>query len=111
MDTMILCSCWKNDTFVRVMTANYLSKLRPDVAAHRQLAIAVLRELWEHYVNLAQKSTFRQFANSISHRQKHRLSLMFPVLDQFITEVAVLCADRYPIIFKKTEKYLIRFNS
>ncbi|PVD26269.1 hypothetical protein C0Q70_13939 [Pomacea canaliculata] len=82
----IMSSCWKNDTFVRVMTANYLSKLRPDVAAHRQLAIAVLRELWEHYVNLAQKSTFRQFANSISHRQKHRLSLMFPVLDQFITE-------------------------
>lgn len=77
----------KNDLFVRLTTANYLSALNPQAPADRDLVLKVLKEAWLRYIDIAKKTTNRQYDNSLEHRQKHRLLLLFPLLSQFITQV------------------------
>ncbi|KAK7505417.1 hypothetical protein BaRGS_00003162 [Batillaria attramentaria] len=82
----ILSCSQKNDTYVRLMAINFLSTLKPGNTAHVTLAMSVLREVWQRYLPLAQKSTFRQYTNSLHHRHKHRLLLLLPLLGQFVSE-------------------------
>ena len=84
---LFLSSSSKNDIYVRLTVINFLSTLKLGDPDHKTLAMAVLREAWGRYFSLAQISTFRQFTNSLPHRQKHRLVQLFPLLDQFIDQV------------------------
>ena len=79
------------------MAINFLSTLKLGITDHETLAMAVLHEAWHRYFSLAQISTFRQFTNTLPHRQKHRLVQIFPLLDQFINQVCCFLNQIGPI--------------
>lgn len=78
----------RNDLFTRVIVLNWLSTLRPYVAADHTFVVQFLEALKGTYMDLAVLTTYKQFSNSLSHRQKHRMSLVFLLLADFITKVS-----------------------
>ncbi|KAL8603203.1 hypothetical protein ACOMHN_025218 [Nucella lapillus] len=82
----ILSSSSKNDIYVRLMTLNFLSALRPGRGEEEAVGRGVVGEAWSRYWALAQLTTFRQYTNTLPHRHKHRLVQTLPLLDHFIQE-------------------------
>jgi hypothetical protein len=82
---------------VRLLAINFLSSLRADKEDLRRIASAVLEEAWKRYMSLANLSTYRQYTNTLPHRQKHRLTALFPLLDKFVDEVlaVIVFTDKY----------------
>ncbi|CAL1534024.1 unnamed protein product [Lymnaea stagnalis] len=82
----IMSSMSKNDLFTRIIILNWLSTLQPDVPADHCFVMKFLYALRVKYLDLAALTTFKQFSNSLSHRQKHRMVLVFLLLADFIQE-------------------------
>ncbi|GFR98332.1 tRNA (guanosine(18)-2'-O)-methyltransferase [Elysia marginata] len=76
----------KDDLFTRVAVLNWLSLLSPTDLHDVTFAAAFLEHLRAKYLALAKLTTYKQFSNSLSHRQKHRMVLVFLLLVDFINE-------------------------
>ncbi|CAG5120656.1 unnamed protein product, partial [Candidula unifasciata] len=78
-------SCFaKNDLYTRVTVLNWLLHLRPDVTVDQEFVSAFLQALTNKYLALAIQTSNKQFANSLAHRQKHRMVLVLLLLVDFI---------------------------
>ncbi|XP_012945987.2 probable methyltransferase TARBP1 [Aplysia californica] len=82
----ITSSVSRNDLFTRVIILNWLSSLRPNVTADHMFVVQFTDTLWSQYLELAALTTYKQFSNSLSHRQKHRMVSVLLLLADFITE-------------------------
>ncbi|KAK6998100.1 methyltransferase TARBP1 [Biomphalaria glabrata] len=97
----ITSSMSRNDLFTRVIVLNWLSTLRPYVAADHTFVVQFLEALKGTYMDLAVLTTYKQFSNSLSHRQKHRMSLVFLLLADFITKD--ICDSFLPDLWQALE--------
>lgn len=76
----------KNDIATRIIILDWLCNLDPTVQMDCDFAIALLRALWDKYLEYAEASTYKHFNNSLCHRQKHRMVLILLLLSDFIQE-------------------------
>ena len=84
---LLASSMSRDDLFTRVAVLNWLSKLSPTDPHDVTFTLAFLEHLRAKYLALAKLTTYKQFSNSLSHRQKHRMVLVFLLLAEFINEV------------------------
>ena len=79
----------------RVHVLTLLTQLQPEVhVEHRAFAHALLTRLMEHQRHLVAESSYKNFPNSLSHRQKHRGITAILLLLPFVDEVTSLLAAR-----------------
>ncbi|GFN97103.1 tar (hiv-1) RNA binding protein 1 [Plakobranchus ocellatus] len=84
--SQLTSSMSKDDLYTRVAVLNWLSKLSPSNMMDVKFVLAFLEHLKAKYLTLAKLTTYKQFSNSLSHRQKHRMVLVFVLLADFIKE-------------------------
>ncbi|KAH9519623.1 hypothetical protein Btru_003171 [Bulinus truncatus] len=97
----ITSSVSRNDLFTRLIVLNWLSTLRPDITTDRSFFVKFLELLKKNYLDLAALTTYKQFSNSLSHRQKHRMSLVFLLMADFINKE--MCDDILPELWQALE--------
>ena len=73
---------------VRVWSLNFLLRLRTDREAHCEFARRLVRTLASKERDLLLVTSYKQFSNSLSHRQKHRVFTAMLVLHQFMPDVS-----------------------
>ncbi|XP_046337095.2 probable methyltransferase TARBP1 isoform X3 [Haliotis rufescens] len=76
----------KGDGIVRVFAINFLSHLDPNEASHADFAQALTLDLCARHDALMELAEYRQFNNSLCHRQKNRIFQAICVLEPFIKE-------------------------
>ncbi|RUS72993.1 hypothetical protein EGW08_019241 [Elysia chlorotica] len=82
----IMSNMSKDDLFTRVALLNWLSKLSPADTHDVMFVLSFLEHLRAKYVALAKLTTYKQYSNNLSHRQKHRMVLVFLLLAKFINK-------------------------
>ena len=73
---------------VRVWSLSFLLRLRTDSEAHCAFARRLVRTLVSKERDLLLVTSYKQFSNSLSHRQKHRVFTALLVLHEFMPDVS-----------------------
>ncbi|XP_046546005.1 probable methyltransferase TARBP1 isoform X2 [Haliotis rubra] len=76
----------KGDGIVRVFAINYLSHLDPNEPPHTEFAQELILDLCARHDAVMDLAEYRQFNNSLCHRQKNRIFQAICVLEPFITQ-------------------------
>ena len=76
-----------DDVMVRVWALSMLLRLRSDVTLHCDLAQRLVRTLLSRERDLLLVTSYKQFSNSLSHRQKHRVFTALLTLHKFLPQV------------------------
>ena len=82
-DNVFFFSLSRDDMTVRALMLSFLSQLLPSSAEHRIFAAEILSVLFTKHRQLQKLLSYRNFPNSLPHRQKHRIVCAVLVLEPF----------------------------
>ena len=86
----------RSDSMVRTQALTLLAKLPGQVKGQvYTLAQHLIGQLVTKYKDLVKAVGFRNFPNSLSHREKHRAFCAFFMLEKFIDKVLQHCIETF----------------